>query len=160
MEWVIAAIVVVVIGLAALAGTGALGELRPDAVRDVYRQPLPDRQLTATDLDAVRFGVTLRGYAMDQVDELLDRLRGDLSRLELEVARHRGGPGATAVVTEPPGEPDLFAEYELDGGQGIPEAGSWYDGDGSAEAGAEAPEDDAFPQYPGGGAVTATTHGE
>jgi|GEM_PF-1420646 len=146
MEWVIAAIVVVVIGLAALAATGALGELRAEPVRDVYRQPLPDQPLTAHDLDAVRFGVALRGYAMDQVDELLDRLRSDLSRLEDEVVLLRDGVAHPAVATSP----DIFAEYHLDGGQGLPEAGQWYDGDGGSEAGPETAADDSFPQYPGG----------
>lgn len=159
MEWVIAAIVVVVLGLAALAATGALGEMRPEAVRDVYRQPLPDRPLTAADLDAVRFGVAVRGYAMGQVDDLLDRLRGDLARLELEAAQLRsrvsGVPAGIAA-----GAPDPFAEYALDGGQGIPEEGPWYAGDGGAATATEEAGDDAFPQYPGGGAPAATGHEE
>lgn len=126
MEWVIAAVVVVLIGLAAVVGTGAFGQLRAEPVRDVYRQPLPDRPLTGTDLDSVRFAVTVRGYSMGQVDELLDRLRDELVVLQTQLAAARGGADGAA----PDAPDDPFAEYRLDGGQGLPETGPWHDGDG------------------------------
>ena len=160
MEWVIAAIIVACIGLAVLAGTGALGQLRPEPVRDVYRQPMPGRPLTAADLDAVRFGVTVRGYSMAQVDDLLDRLRDDLVTLEAELARWRSGSAGAAATPYgtvpspygalPEAEPDPFAEYDLDGGQGVPEGDPWYDGDGRPNALTETEPVDSFPQWPAG----------
>lgn len=79
MEWVIAVIVVVVIGLAAAMATGALGEMRAEPVRDHYRQSLPAGPLSGQDVHDLRFGVTLRGYAMAQVDEVIDRLSAEIA---------------------------------------------------------------------------------
>ena len=140
MEWVIAAIVVAMLGLAALVGTGALGQLRPEPVHDVYRQPLPDRPLTADDLDSVRFRVTIRGYSMGQVDELLDRLRDELAVLQ-------AGIGVATAPVPAPEEIDPFAEYALDGGQGLPETGQWHDGDGRPGVTVEDEAPDVFRQF-------------
>lgn len=140
MEWVIAAIVVALLGLAALVGTGAFGQLRAEPVRDVYRQPLPDRALTADDLDSVRFGVTVRGYSMRQVDELLDRLRDEMAVLQASIGVAAGPPPA-------PEELDPFAEYQLDGGQGLPEDGPWHDGDGRPGVIVEDEAADVFRQF-------------
>ncbi|MFX4272587.1 DivIVA domain-containing protein [Propionibacteriaceae bacterium Y1685] len=79
MEWVIAVIVVVVIGLAAAMATGALGEMRAEPVRDQYRQSLPAGPLSGQDVHDLRFGVTLRGYSMGQVDEVIDRLSAEIA---------------------------------------------------------------------------------
>jgi DivIVA domain-containing protein len=50
-------------------------------VRDVYRQDLPgDRPLDAADIQRLRFGTALRGYAMGQVDDVLDRLAREISQ--------------------------------------------------------------------------------
>jgi len=66
------------------------------------------------DIDRLRFALGLRGYRMDQVDEVLDRLRDELaakdSRIaELEAALAAGGPDDAAPSpdlsgTEPDGE--------------------------------------------------------
>jgi DivIVA domain-containing protein len=56
--------------------------------------PLPDRaiaelpfdKLAKADLDDVRFGVGLRGYRMDEVDGLLDRVAGELAERAARVA--------------------------------------------------------------------------
>ena len=50
-----------------------------EPIYDTYRQDLPDRPLAAEDLAALRFGVTIRGYAMGQVDDLLDRLAREIA---------------------------------------------------------------------------------
>ena len=73
MVWVLAALAVVVIGLAAVAGSGRFGEF-PGTTGDRPNLILPERVLTAADVDGVRFAVVSHGYAMDQVDHLLDRL--------------------------------------------------------------------------------------
>jgi|SRR5699024_10431935 len=150
MEWVIAAVVVVLIGLAAVVGTGAFGQLRSEPVRDVYRQPLPDRPLTGTDLDSVRFAVTVRGYSMGQVDELLDRLRDELVVLQTRLSAARGD--ADRDVPAAPEDP--FAEYRLDGGQGLPEGGPWHDGDGRPGLTVEDEPAEVFRQF----AVAAVQH--
>jgi len=87
MEWVIAAVVVASLGVAAMAAAGGLGEMRAQPDRDVYRPELPaDRPLTAEDLAGLRFGVVVRGYAMRQVDAVLDRLAREIADRDARLA--------------------------------------------------------------------------
>lgn len=79
MVWFLALLAFAVVGLAAIASTGRLGQL-PPAVDD---RPVPHfsgQTLTADDVTAVRFAVVPRGYAPSQVDELLDRLAAALAQ--------------------------------------------------------------------------------
>jgi DivIVA domain-containing protein len=58
-----------------------------DPVYDTYRQDLPSGgALTADELRNIRFGVTLRGYAMAQVDDLLDRLALEIAERDALIA--------------------------------------------------------------------------
>lgn len=47
---------------------------------------LPEDVLPA-DVDRIRFSLGLRGYRMDQVDHVLDRLRDQLAARDAEIAR-------------------------------------------------------------------------
>src|SRR5215217_3602909 len=83
MEWLIAVVAVAALGVAAMAAAGGMGQMSRDPVYDTYRQDLPTGgALTAEELRNVRFGVTLRGYAMAQVDDLLDRLALEIAERE------------------------------------------------------------------------------
>ena len=65
---------ILVIAAVALLTVGRLGEL-PEVVPDRAPLALPeDRLLARVDVDAVRFSVGMRGYRMDEVDDVLDRL--------------------------------------------------------------------------------------
>ena len=96
VEWFIAVVVVAALGVAAIVAAGGLGSMSAEPTRDVFRQDLPgDRSLTSEDLRRLRFGVALRGYSMTQVDDVLDRLGGELAdrdrriaELEAQVAQH------------------------------------------------------------------------
>ena len=77
MQWVLWMIAVGVLGLAAVAASGRLGEL-PGTVTDTPRPHVPTGVLSGDDLRGLRFAVVPRGYSMDQVDELLDRLARQL----------------------------------------------------------------------------------
>ncbi|MFT3834831.1 MAG: DivIVA domain-containing protein [Micropruina sp.] len=77
MQWVLWMIAVAVLGLAAVAASGRLGEL-PGTVTNTPRPHLPPGVMTGEDLRGIRFAVAPRGYSMDQVDELLDRLSRQL----------------------------------------------------------------------------------
>ena len=57
-----------------------------DPVHDIYRQDLPDRPLSADDIRQLRFGVTLRDYAMAQDDDVLDRLAREISEKDATIA--------------------------------------------------------------------------
>ena len=74
MQWFIACLAVLVLGIAAVAATGRLGQLGSFQI-DRAPLDLPSRPLTADDLLQVRFEVVPRGYAMDQVDEVMRRLQ-------------------------------------------------------------------------------------
>lgn len=86
MEWVLWSIVVLVLGLAAVAGSGRFGSM-PPPVRDTPEPFLPAGDLDGDDLRRLQFAVTLRGYSMTQVDALLDRLAW-----QLDDARGADGP--------------------------------------------------------------------
>ena len=96
VEWFVAAIAVAALGVAAMAAAGGMGQMSAQPVPDAYRQDLPDSPLTAEDIRSLRFGVTLRGYAMDQVDDVLERLGREIAERDAEIAALRaatdGGP--------------------------------------------------------------------
>src|SRR5580765_5242653 len=98
MGWLIAIIIVVALGVAAAAAVGGMGEMAKDPVRDRYAQTLPERLLNTTDLDTIRFGIALRGYAMDQVDDLLDRIGYELYERDQLIAELTGTDAATAIA--------------------------------------------------------------
>jgi DivIVA domain-containing protein len=77
MEWAMWILAVVVLGLAAVASTGRLGEM-PDTITDTPQPHVPAGILVGDDLRGLRFAVVARGYSMQQVDELIDRLAGQL----------------------------------------------------------------------------------
>ncbi|MFG2286885.1 DivIVA domain-containing protein [Streptomyces sp. NPDC048595] len=98
MVVVVAAVTLVVVGG---GDGGGLRDSEPDRLYD----PLPaDRPVARADVDAVRIAVTVRGYRMNDVDDVLDRLGAELAErdariAELEVAlagahaAAMGGPG-------------------------------------------------------------------
>jgi DivIVA domain-containing protein len=87
MEWFIAVVAVAALGVAAMAAAGGIGQMSREPVYDTYRQDLPSGgALTAEELKNVRFGVTLRGYAMAQVDDLLDRLAVEIAERDALIA--------------------------------------------------------------------------
>lgn len=104
MEWFIAVIAVAALGVAAMAAAGGMGQMTTDPVHDTYRQDLPGRLLTGEDIGRLRFGVTLRGYAMGQVDDVLERLSREIAERDAEIAVLRAaaddGP-RRAVVSGP-----------------------------------------------------------
>ena len=75
--------VVAAVALAVLGDGGALKDSQPDRIAD--RLP-PDRPLRRADVDAVRLPVTVRGYRMLDVDEVLDRLGAELAERDARIA--------------------------------------------------------------------------
>ncbi|MCL1922595.1 MAG: DivIVA domain-containing protein [Propionibacteriaceae bacterium] len=77
MAWFIASLAVLVLGIAAVVGAGGLGQIGPMKT-DRLTMDLPQRRLSAQDLRELQFTVVPRGYAMDQVDEVISRLQDQL----------------------------------------------------------------------------------
>ncbi|MDR0488175.1 MAG: DivIVA domain-containing protein [Propionibacteriaceae bacterium] len=77
MEWFIALIAVGVLGFAAMAASGGLGQFGPVHI-DRVSLDLPSTPLTSQGISKLSFTVVPRGYAMEQVDLVLARLEEQL----------------------------------------------------------------------------------
>lgn len=91
--------VVLVLAVVGLVAAVAAGRVRGGLPEPTSTRPdlgLPGERLRPEDVDTVRFSVGLRGYRMDEVDAVLDRLSAELADREREVAELReelrGGP--------------------------------------------------------------------
>lgn len=98
---------VAILGLAAVASSGRLGEL-PPPVPGTPAPRLPQGELTGDDLRATRFSVVPRGYSMAQVDDLLDHLARQLDAA-------RSAPGRGPLARSSPTEVDAQASGEAAG---------------------------------------------
>ena len=111
MEWFIAVVAVAALGVAAMAAAGGMGQMNGEPVYDTYRQDLPDRPLAAEDVRRLRFGIALRGYAMGQVDDVLERLATEVAERDARIAELTAGapakppPAAEQVGAEPSAAP-------------------------------------------------------
>jgi DivIVA domain-containing protein len=84
--WFILVVMVVVLGAAALVALGAGGSL-PEAEQDRFAVRLPlERPVNRQDIDELRFPMSLRGYRMDEVDDVLDRLGAELAQRDVRIA--------------------------------------------------------------------------
>ena len=86
MEWFIAALAVVALGVAAVVAAGGGGSMASEPVRDTYAMAVSEDPLGGDDVRVLRFGVALRGYAMDQVDAVLDRVATELAAKDARIA--------------------------------------------------------------------------
>jgi DivIVA domain-containing protein len=113
---------VVVVGAVTLAVVGGdEGGPLPEASPDRLDDPLPaDRPLGPADVEALRLPMTVRGYRMADVDDVLDRLGAELAERDARIAELETTlAGARPAVS---GRPDLLKRPDApplsDGGQG------------------------------------------
>ncbi|MDH6123246.1 DivIVA domain-containing protein [Kitasatospora sp. GP82] len=109
MFWVIVAAMAVVVGGAALVALGGGGSL-PEAVHDRIAARLPqDRPLSRHDVDEIRLPMALRGYRMDEVDDVLDRLGAELAYRDSRIAELEAAAAVAGSVEAagPKGEEPL-----------------------------------------------------
>ena len=104
MPIVVLLVIVAALGAAAVVLAGRSGR-QADFAPDRARFVLPDEPLHAADVDGVRFAVGLRGYRMDQVDEVMDRLAAELTERDRRLAELGGGVPEAAPVAEVESEP-------------------------------------------------------
>ncbi len=81
----VAAAALVAFGVAVVA-TGRIDGLDA-AAEDVAHPVLPEGPVGAADVHDLRFALGLRGYRMDQVDAVLDRLATEIAARDEELAR-------------------------------------------------------------------------
>ncbi|MBM9619525.1 DivIVA domain-containing protein [Streptomyces zhihengii] len=100
-------VVVAAVTLAVIGGTDSTA--LPDAAPERLVDPLPaHRPVARADIDALRLPVTPRGYRMEDVDDVLDRLSAELAERDARIAELESalaGAQATAVA-----RPDLFTK--------------------------------------------------
>ena len=101
MEWFIAVVAIAALGVAAMVAAGGVGEMSSEPVYDTYRQQLPAGPLRAEDIRRARFGLALRGYAMAQVDELLERLAREVAERDAQIAELTGPDREVAPQPQP-----------------------------------------------------------
>nr|WP_218063201.1 DivIVA domain-containing protein [Arthrobacter sp. SDTb3-6] len=116
--------------LAAAVAVYVVGLKRPagDIYADGLEAPvsgLPPVLLPAVpapaDVDHVRFGLGLRGYRMDQVDEVLDRLRDELAARDARIAELEAAVPAVQHDAADGGNPaDAPSGAPADGGRAAP----------------------------------------
>ena len=94
--------------LVVLFVAGAVATREDQALQPVPEEradvALPARPLRAADLDAVRFGVTVRGYRMSEVDDVLARLAAELA--DRDARLEALGAGLMASADSSPSERD------------------------------------------------------
>jgi DivIVA domain-containing protein len=111
---VVAAVALAVVGSGDGPGrtaTGGLADALPDRT-DAWLPP--DRPLNRADLDALRLPQAVRGYRMEEVDDVLDRLGAELAERDARIAELEAslaGTQATAL-----GGPDMFGKPGEDPG--------------------------------------------
>jgi DivIVA domain-containing protein len=88
--WVLLlAVAVLVVGLFGALIAGRLGYDPMDEPVSSHRDPGLPESFGAADVTRLSFDTALRGYRMDQVDEVLDRLQERLAHQDAELARQR-----------------------------------------------------------------------
>lgn len=88
MTWIWVLMTVVLLGLTAAMAMGrgdAMARAYPD--RPDVRLPA-HRPLDAVDLEDVRFSVVLRGYRMDEVDDVMRRLVDEIAERDAQLAQY------------------------------------------------------------------------
>lgn len=77
------------------------GPILADAPADVADLGLPEGPLQPEDLQAVRFGLAIRGYRMAEVDAVLDRVGAELAERDRKLAAVTSKPDPAAVPAIP-----------------------------------------------------------
>ncbi len=78
-----------VLGLTVAVALGRIGGGLQAPTSSLPSDGAADQESLVVALDEARFAPALRGYRMDQVDALLDRVSGELRRRDAEIERLR-----------------------------------------------------------------------
>ena len=103
MTGAVVSVVFILLAIAVIAGiflvaTGRLRPDLPDAPSDRSLGGLPDvpvGSLAVADVETVRIDQALRGYRMDEVDTLVDRLTAEIAERDAEIARLKDASSGT-----------------------------------------------------------------
>ncbi|MFV0457959.1 MAG: DivIVA domain-containing protein [Actinomycetales bacterium] len=96
MPFLLVALAIVLVAVVAMVGIGVVRGGLADPPVNRPDHELPPGRLTPADLAGARFSLALRGYRMDEVDAVMDRMLAELRDSQAELARLRllvGGDG-------------------------------------------------------------------
>jgi DivIVA domain-containing protein len=97
-------VVLAVIGGIAVVAAGRGGSLpEPDPDR-ATTGTLADDEVDRSHIDGLRFTLALRGYRMDEVDEVLDKLVDELDRRGERIRELEEQGGASGTAAQPAGD--------------------------------------------------------
>lgn len=85
--------------------SGGLADPVPERLAPVLPR---ERPLVRADIDALRLPLGLRGYRMEEVDDVLDRLGAELSERDARIAELEASLAGSQATTL--GRPDLFTK--------------------------------------------------
>jgi DivIVA domain-containing protein len=126
-------ILLIVLGAVAALAAGKVRGGMPEPTSTRPDVALPTEDVTPEDVDAVRFSVGFRGYRMDEVDDVLDRLGADIGARDREIEALR------QQVSELSGGPELYQRPTAPMPPETPTAPPDVPSDASPEAPPEAP---------------------
>ena len=89
--WVALVVAVILVGLTVAALFGRVDGSLADPTTSLSYSPLPDGPLAPQDVHDLRLATGLRGYRMEQVDEVIDRLTAELAVLRDQIDAARAG---------------------------------------------------------------------
>jgi DivIVA domain-containing protein len=93
-----------VLGLVIAVAAGSISGGLGDAAKSTPDPAPRDGPVTARDLEQVRFAPALRGYRIDQVEALLDRLRDQLAQGEAGQREAEQRAAQPPAVEQPPAD--------------------------------------------------------
>jgi DivIVA domain-containing protein len=89
-------LILAVVGLVAAVAAGRIAGGLDEPSSSLPGRGLPAGRVGVGDVERVRFSPGLRGYRMDEVDDVLDRLTEELRLRDEEIAELRGALGRTS----------------------------------------------------------------
>ena len=101
MTWLFTLLAMAVVAVVAGLATGRISGGMEAPASSLPFRGLPPEAVRPADLDTLRFSPALRGYRMDEVDLVIDRLGDELRRRDEEIARL--GAELPDPRLEPPG---------------------------------------------------------
>ena len=110
MSIVLLLAVLAVLGAVAVVAAGR-GQAMPDV--DPDRAPLgvlPPDEVGPTEVERLRFSLAFRGYRMDEVDDVLDRLTAELADRDARIAELQDQAPADRTEASQPTEPAASTE--------------------------------------------------
>jgi DivIVA domain-containing protein len=93
VTWLFTVLAMAVIALVAGVVTGVIGGGMDAPEPSSPFRGLPPEGIVPGDLETLRFSAVVRGYRMDEVDQVLDRVAEELRRRDDEIARLRSALG-------------------------------------------------------------------